>query len=142
MATNGIVFDGLDELRKFYVEVPELVTAKGEEIVRAAAQETARRATNAYPSEGENTGNLKNGVKVTQPNTVGHAPRAKVSNKAPHAHLYEEGTAVRATKSGANRGSMPARPVIRRIAPQVRRDMEQKLIAMIEHETGAKIIRG
>lgn len=87
-------------------------------------------------------GNLRKGVRVRSFDTSGNVARAKVINVSPHSHLYEEGTEIRRTKDGVNRGRMPATPVLRKIAPRKRREMVLQLINMVEQQTGAKINRG
>lgn len=76
-------------------------------IVRGAADGLAGEVKAAYPKQ---TGNLADGV-VVENGRDGRGLRAKVRTNAPHAHLYELGTVQRFTnRTGASRGTMPARP--------------------------------
>jgi len=61
--------------------------------------------------------------------------RWKVRSKAPHAHLYEYGTAKRATSgTGANRGTMPAKPVFVPAAVRARQRMERELQGVVQRQ--------
>ena len=96
---------GLDELRNVLEDLPERL--KSQEIgpiIRATADGLASELKSAYPTV---TGTLVNRITVEKKDEL----RARVRNRAPHAHLYEYGTVRRYTAgTGANRGTMPAKP--------------------------------
>lgn len=136
---SGLHFDGMRELGEFFETLPDNLTDKANEIVLAAAERAKARAYEEYPIG--DTGNLRKGLRLRK-KREGHVVSATVINTSPHSHLYEEGSEMRATSAGASRGRMPARAVIRRIAPQERRAMRDELIEMVAEQTGAVISRG
>jgi hypothetical protein len=56
----------------------------------------------AYASSG-----IEKGVRVKRQSAGRYGAAALVQSTAPHAHLYEYGTEVRHTRTGAARGKMP-----------------------------------
>lgn len=82
-------------------------------IVRESAEGLAADLRGQYANTKRtsiNPGTLASRV-VVEPGRDGRGLLAKVRSKAPHAHLYEYGTVQRRTnETGANRGTMPARP--------------------------------
>lgn len=136
---QGLHFDGMAELQDFFDTLPDNLTDKADEIVISTAERAKSRAHDEYA--GGETGNLRKGLRVRKKRD-GHVVSATVINASPHSHLYESGSEMRQTSAGASRGRMPARAVIRKIAPQERREMREELLDMVEKETGALVIRG
>lgn len=105
----SLQLDGVAEMRAALEALPE--TLAREElgpIVRATADGLVSELKATYP---KHDGVLADRV-VVEDSRAGTGLRAKVRSKAPHAHLYEYGTVRRFTaRTGANRGTMPARPV-------------------------------
>lgn len=119
--------DGLSELRAALRQLPEHLTDESSAIVQAHADDAERRITNAY-AEGP-TGNLRRGV--TKDHYKGRfTSSAIVRSRAKHAWIYERGTQQRQTRTGANRGRMPAAPEPNRMIPIVVRKRKQMVEAL------------
>jgi hypothetical protein len=80
----------LDDWKAELVAEPDALAASAADPVRAAAEDAADELRSAYPV-GE-TGNLRGGVRVDEPEQDGATAAAIVVSGAPHAHLYEDGT--------------------------------------------------
>jgi hypothetical protein len=80
------------------------------------------------------SGNLDDGVSVEFSRT-GVSAGAVVTSKSPHAWMYEHGTQVRHTATGANRGAMPPAPPGRAFIPEMiraRRRMYEQLADLLK----------
>lgn len=130
-SNNRIRFDGLDELKAALRKLPERLTAVATEIVEATARETKAEVSAAYPTGP--TGNLKRLVVISRWNGR-YVTGAVVKNNAPHAYIFEHGTQVRKTSLGQNRGRMPPGRVFIPIVVRKRREMLERLKAMVERE--------
>ena len=123
---------GMAELRQALRQLPEELTAEAQAIVESHAEDAARQVEAAYP-EGP-TGNLRRGVSLkSEGSRLGVL--ATLRSRAHHAHLYEGGTRLRRTSTGANRGVMPKAPEGERMIPIVvraRRRMVAALIQLVE----------
>jgi len=130
-------WSGLDELQEELRNLPSNLRDEAAEIVRAAATQT-RDETQAIYQQHRRTGNMADHVSLdTQAiGPYGVALRVRATSK--HAHLFERGSQARHTSIGANRGSMPATPVLIRIAPRKRREMFQRLKDLLVRH-GAKV---
>jgi hypothetical protein len=129
--SSRLELQGLVELRAALRSLPDDLVRDADAIVTAQAQEAAREVQSGYP---QRTGNLKRGVSVQTESSRGGVV-ARVRSRSQHAHLFEKGTGVRRTASGANRGSMPAAPPNQAAIPvfiRARRRMYMALIAMVE----------
>lgn len=130
--SNHFKWDGLDELRQWLRELPKNLTADATGIVYGAANEAARRIVDRY---GTVSGELKDGVSVKP---MRAAPGGQfgvgviVVSKSDLAHLFENGTQVRHTRLGANRGKIVAQHVVVQEVTEKRREMYRKLAAMME----------
>lgn len=138
-ARADIELKGLRELQAQILGLAASLTAEAQQITDETAAEVAGEVKAAY-QEGP-TGNLRKGVKVQKRRGTGHRAMSSVVSTAPHAHLYEYGTAVRRQPNGKNVGSMPGRPVLGTTAARLRRRMQDKLEAMVARETGAETRR-
>jgi len=125
MSNNRIVWDGLEELKRALRRMPEELRGAAAEIVREAVVAAEEEIRAAYPvgSFGRHRtikrsgrrklidpGNLKRGLKVEEQVSrfgVGYILR----NTAPHAWIFEQGTAARhyLTRRGRTKvvGAMP-----------------------------------
>ncbi len=125
-----INLDGMNELREGLSRLPQELTAKAALVVSATAQQVGQELQANYPRK---TGALKRGVRVTiEGSSV--STRGIVRSAAPHAHLFEHGTARRLTRKGANRGVMPKGPTDELLGPRAgraRRHMVDQLIAIV-----------
>ena len=132
MSGNRLWFDGLDQLRQELRNLPRDLTVEASHEVLGAANSAAATVKRGYPRV---TGALIDGV------TVEPAPRdqfsagAVVKNRAPHAWLYDNGSATRKWASGKSTGAMwgHSRPTHLFVSTMIRerRAMYQKLKAML-----------
>lgn len=105
----GFQLEGFDALSRALETLPEDLSRRElAPVVRSHSDGLATELRSSYDQGG--TGTLAARVVVE----AGRDPRGlrvKVRSKAPHAHLYEYGTIQRFTSgTGANRGTMPAKP--------------------------------
>lgn len=98
MAHNRIRLDGLAELRTALQQLPTELKQQARDIVMDAANHAKTEIVAAYPRR---TGNLRKGVQVNLTDNP-FGVRAIVVNRAPHAYIYEVGTAVRRNAAGKN----------------------------------------
>jgi hypothetical protein len=112
---------GLRQLAKSLAQLPAALAAQAAGQVRQSAVETASELRDAL-AQGP-TGNLKRGVRLQRRDPLVW----QVVSGAPHAFINEEGTAVRQTKSGANRGVSPASKTVAKVASRKRREMNREL---------------
>ena len=109
---------------------PQSLAEEAFEIVDDAVETAAASLIQAYPL-GE-TGGLRRGVKKsvkqTRTGVVG-----TVKSTAPHAHLWEFGSEVRATREGFHRGRMPSQynHGLVGIALRWRKRMRAQLVAIL-----------
>ena len=133
MATEG--FTGMADLIRGLGRLGEHVQVEAAAIVRSSAQIMATRVRGRYTRR---TGVLQDRV-ITEEMGRGQSAaslRWKVRSKAPHSHLYEEGTVERFVAStGARRGRMPARPTFVPEAVRTRERMREELIALVARQT-------
>lgn len=124
---------GLAEFREALRNLPQHLKAEAASIVVSAAEEAKREVQAAYP-QGP-TGNLKRGVSMSVDAVSGAGVAARVKSNARHVFIFEKGTRLRKTKTGANRGRMPVAPASQQAIPifiRVRRKMTAALIAMVQ----------
>lgn len=86
--------------------LPDDLKAEAEGLVEARADHAAFAIRQSYPRGA--TGNLREGVVVEIKDGGRFGVRARVLSRAPHAWIYDEGTAARHTELGWARGAMPA----------------------------------
>lgn len=105
----GFQIEGFDELSRVIEALPEDFSRRElAPVVRSHSDGLATELRSAYTLGG--TGTLASRVSV-EPGKDAFGLRMKVRSRAPHAHLYEFGTVQRFTAgTGANRGTMPAKP--------------------------------
>lgn len=130
MSNNRLVFEGLEELKRELRQLPSELTAEASNIVNGAANGAAAQVKANYARV---SGDLVEGVDVVEANGQFSAG-AVVRSKSKHAWMYENGTQVRHTSRGANRGAMPPAPPGRAFIPVVirkRRQMFESLKALL-----------
>jgi hypothetical protein len=127
-SNNQLRFDGLAELRAALRELPSDLTSEASHIVEGAANSAAADIKPAYPVR---TGHLRDGLTVTHFDQGKFSTGAIVKNTAPHAFMFENGTQVRHTDIGANRGSMPPGHVFIPRVIRARRRMYEELKALL-----------
>jgi hypothetical protein len=127
--------EGLAELLRELQNLPMELTAEAGGIVLDTAEAAASEIRAAYPEQSKTqygTGNLRNGVRVKVVDAGQFGAAARVASTAPHAYMYENGTAARQTGRGYNRGAMPAKHVVVPTAIRKRRGMYRELAALLE----------
>jgi hypothetical protein len=130
-AHNALTIEGLDELRAALRRLPEELAAEAGGIVLTAATDAASAMDAQYAAH-EWTGNLRRGLSVTREEaTQRYGARAVVKNRAPHAWWAENGTQIRRTSKGVNRGAMPPIHVFVPTAIKYRRAMVEQLKALV-----------
>ena len=141
-----LLFEGMNELRDALHNLPNELALEAREVVSNAATDAMRETVNAYPIRTTNVnpgihrkttyfppGNLRRRVTIVNKSNNASA-LSVVRSAAPHAHLFEDGTARRTNSKGANRGSMPKAPLSELMIPKViriRRRMYEQLIAIV-----------
>lgn len=133
MSDNRLTFSGLAELREGLRNLPANLTAEASHIVESAANGAAAEVRANY-AKGP-TGNLIDGVVVEDATSGQFATGKIVKSKSKHAWLYENGSQLRHTSSGANRGVMPPAPPGRAFIPVMikkRRQMQGQLIDLLK----------
>jgi hypothetical protein len=123
----SVKLEGLEQFRAALRNLPQHLADEAAAVVLDAAGDAKGEVQSSY-TEGP-TGNLRRGVTVKQEHGR-FGVRATVRSRAQHAHLYEQGTGQRRTRTGANRGRMPQAPQEKRMIPIVirhRKRMEAKL---------------
>lgn len=127
--------DGLTSYLFELRNLPQALKAEAAGIVLDSAEAAASEIRANYPEASQTehgTGNLRNGVKVKVIDAGQFGAAARVANTAPHAYIYENGTAARHTSRGYNRGAMPAKHVFIPIAIRHRKAMYRELIGLLE----------
>jgi len=130
VSNNRIVWDGLAELKAALRALPSELTGESTHIVTGAANGAAAQVKANYARV---SGDLVDGVDVVEANSQ-FTSGAIVRSKSKHAWIYENGTQVRHTSSGANRGSMPPAGPGKAFVPVVihkRRQMYDSLKALL-----------
>lgn len=122
-----VKWTGLKELITELTNAPKDVRAEGYQIMREEVEGAAAEIRNAYP-QGP-TGNMKRGVKVNFPSST--ILVGEVKSTDPASHLWEFGTQARRNAAGAFRGSVRPHPTTVPIARRRRRQMFERLKAML-----------
>lgn len=102
---STFVSPGLDELRATLRALPADLAAEARGIVLEHAERAEDEVYAAYP---EVSGTLRNDLRVDVVDGGDFGAAARVVNTAKDAWFFENGTQVRHTSFGANRGQMPA----------------------------------
>lgn len=119
---------GMNELIASLHSASQDVRDDGMRIVREEVEAAAEEIRRSYPATG-GTGKLRARVKTEYPSST--LLVGVVKSAAPHSHIYEFGTKLRQTASGANRGVMPSREITPKIAQRHRSRMYERLIQMV-----------
>lgn len=166
MAGRAVTWEGLAEFVAQVEGLPAKVTDEASAITLEAAKQAADDIRAIYP---EHTGNLRRGVRVSRRTPGGYRAEAVVRSTAPHAMLYEYGTAERSfgaqdrgrmfvrnpaalTANRRDRRSLSGTPTVSSISGHVampvmgtraamsRRVMDERLRAMVARVTGAQVV--
>lgn len=143
MASTSEGFTGMAALIRDLERMDDDVRTEAAGVVQATAQLMKADVERAYAKD---AGDLQRGL-VVEEMTRGQYARVdgtralhgtlrwKVRSKAPHAHLYEYGTVQRFTAStGANRGTMPAKPTFVPAAVRARQRMQRELEGVVQRQ--------
>jgi hypothetical protein len=122
---------GLKELARALDQMPKALADQSSALVRQTAVETASELRQEL-AQGP-TGNLKRGVRLKQRDPLVW----QVISGANIAFINEEGTKVRKTRTGANRGISPPSKVVARVAGRKRREMNRGLERVLVQVLGA-----
>ncbi len=162
----NVTWDGLRDLLLQLEGLGPRITEQAQEITNEVARQVADDIVQIYP---EDTGNLRRGVRVKKGRAQGLEAVTIVTSTAPHAHLYEYGTAVRSfgsqdrgqmfvrnpaarTASRSDRVSLSGRPVVSSISGRPamavvgtrasigRQVLRERLKALVRRETGAEVV--
>jgi hypothetical protein len=95
--------------------------------VATAAQTTYSEAFSSYPVV---TGGLREGLTIYH-DSDGARASFNVVNHSDHALYFEYGTQIRRTALGYNRGAMPARPTLVRLAYREGQAMTERVAAHV-----------
>jgi HK97 gp10 family phage protein len=133
MANEGV--SGMAALIADLARMGEAVQRESAGIVKSTADLMKAEVVRDYPvADGE----LRRRVVVEQGRRgdgENSSLRWKVRSKAPHAHLVEYGTVQRFTNdTGANRGTMPAKPVFVPAAVRARARMVRELVGIVRKQ--------
>lgn len=128
MAAGRFTWKGYEEFKTQLRNIPTDLHGEAAHIVEAHANRVALIVRQRYHRGA--TGNLIAGVDVVPIQGDALYTGFKVVSRAPHAHLYEEGTKVRANKHGDNRGRMPRFNVLGPVAAEQRFRMYAAIRAM------------
>ena len=141
MSDNRVVWKGLDQLRAQLRALPAGLTAEASAIVSYHAEAAKADIVAGYP---EVSGELRRRVVTEASGASRYGAGIVLISKAPHAHLYEDGTAQRfysgtdelgRTYAHGDRGTMPKAPPDRAAIPKIIRwrvRMYAALAAMVE----------
>ena len=103
-------------LAKIDVKANNKAILKGERAAAKFLKPLVKKAAPVGPKSDGHSGSLRRSV--AQFTAKRQKPGAGIRVKARHRHLVVRGTRKRSTKSGANRGVMPANPFVAQVADQ------------------------
>ena len=140
MSNNRLTWDGMEAFLAALRQLPSHLGGRGGDIVIARAHEAAEEVRQGYALH-EHTGNLEQHVVVSVQHRNRGGAQAIVKSTARHAYIFEIGTQIRKTKSGANRGAMPPGNVFIPTVIRKRRTMVDDLKALMT-EAGLEVSGG
>jgi hypothetical protein len=133
----------ISELMDAIDKLPAQMQREADQAVRAAARRTASRLRSAYRQARSKGDTFSANGRTLPKRHLADAVTTKTVSKSlgtvasrvivngPHAHLYEYGTQMRATKAGANRGSSPPHPTLIPVALDERRTMVDDIVEIV-----------
>ncbi len=130
MSDNRLIWEGMDEFRAALRQLPPELSQQGGDIVIEHAQTAGSDIRAAYEASAV-TGNLAKHLKVEVLSREFGAA-VVVKSTAKHAVIFENGTQIRKTKTGANRGAMPPAHVFVPTVIRERHAMVDDLKALME----------
>ncbi len=136
MSNNRLKFDGLQELKKSLRDLPFQLHGEAENEVDAEANQAALEIRQAYKIR---SGALVQGVVVERVERSRFFAGRRVVSKSPLAMIYENGSQVRHTALGWNRGRMPPAHVFIPAMIRHRKEMYERLRDVMRRH-GLKVI--
>jgi len=133
MSGTRFVFEGLAELKEQLRNLPADLAGEGGHLVEARGNGAAATIKGGYPTRARS---LADRLTVTHTRSRFGA-RSVVKNTAKEASWFENGTQVRHTKLGANRGAMPANHLFTRTMIRERRALYEKTLLRRGASVGA-----
>ena len=139
--SSRLTFDGLDQLIQDLRQLPGHLRDEATTIIHATASGAVEEMRAAYP-EGPR-GRLKRGLKTAFRQDSEFGSAGVVTNTAPHAFIFEQGTQARYVSTlplgrvknfGYRRGAMPPGRVFIPIAMRRRRDMYTALTEVVRRQ--------
>jgi hypothetical protein len=130
MSNNRLTLTGMAGFREAMRNLPAHLVDEASAIVTSHAESARSKIVASYPHV---SGNLKSHVQVDIAVSKGGVV-GRVRNTAKHAYIFENGTQIRKTAAGANRGAMPPQHVFVPAAIRAREAMVNQLIAMVRDE--------
>lgn len=133
----SVEWDGLDELRQALRDCPGEFATEGGNIVEAATNAAVVAIKAGYGDKAELRDKTSGTVERNRYGALG-----TVRSASPLAWIFENGTQVRHTALGANRGAIqPPGHVVVPVAQRERRRMREDLKAMVEgHKLGFEVV--
>lgn len=125
MSDNRLLWDGMAAFSAALRALPDELSGEGGDIVVSHAT-TAGDDIRAHYEASAVSGNLAKHVKVEVVSRA-HGAVAVVKSTAKHGIIYENGTQIRKTKDGINRGAMPPANVFVPTVIRERRAMVEDL---------------
>lgn len=131
MSNTKLMLNGFEEFKQQLRNLPAHLAVQAGPIVVHRAEAAADQIRVNYP---ERTGKLRQGVKVDRVAIEGAGAVARVRSTAKIAFIVENGTQLRHTKEGWNRGAMPPGHYFVPVVVRERRRMFEELIALLQSE--------
>jgi len=132
VSNNRFLYRGLDELKAQLRNLPAELGAEADHIVTGAGNGALSEVKQGYGAHVV-TGHLLEHVGISHTRTAAGAISVMKST-SPHAFIFENGTQVRYTKDGRNRGAMPPFHVFIPAAVRARRLMNQQLVDLVRRQ--------
>lgn len=130
MSGNRFTWRGLEELKAQLRALPAELVVEGGHIVEGRGNGAAATIKAGYP---DRTGDLRDKLEVAY--TVSRfGARSIVRNTSKHALEFENGSEVRHTAIGANRGRMPPNHLFTQTIIRARRAMYSDLADLLERK--------
>ena len=123
--------DGLTELAHDLTRLPETLGEAAAPRVATAADDAEATIRANYPVR---SGELRKGLQQRIRSDGAAHPRVVLVNDAPHALVYEYGSELRHTATGASRGRMPAAHNFVPVVVREKRDMVEDVVDLVERE--------
>ena len=123
--------DGVSDLVRDLTRLPETLGEAAAPSVDQAATDAEATIRANYPRR---SGALRDGLRSETVTDDPAHPRLRLVNDAPHAVVYEYGSELRHTATGAPRGRMPAAHNFVPVVVREKRDLVEDVIDLVERE--------